>query len=78
MRLADGVDHNPALNLLEYLKPGFHNDSRGVYFEIDKAKRDSPALRRAADVVESGLVGLMVRWWVGRWTVADDGQNATR
>lgn len=69
VRLADGVDHNPALKLLKYLKSGFHTDSRAVFFEIDKAKRDSTALRGATHVVESGLVGLMVRWWVGRWMV---------
>ena len=70
-RLADGADHNPAIKLLKYLKTGFHDDSKGVLFEIDKAERDSPALRRAPHVVDSGLVHLMVRWWLDRWTVAD-------
>lgn len=71
VRLADGADHNPALKLLKYLKTGFHDDSKHVLFEIDKAERDSPALRRAPNVVDCGLVHLMVKWWMDRWTVAD-------
>lgn len=69
--LADSVNHNPAMKLLEYLKTGFHDDSKKVVFDIDKAKRDSPALTRAPDVVDSGFVSLMVRWWTNKWKVAD-------
>ncbi|KAL8873972.1 MAG: hypothetical protein Q9174_000626 [Haloplaca sp. 1 TL-2023] len=64
-------DKNPALKLLQYYESGFtdkdeHRDGR-VEFDIEKAKRDSEALREAEDVVESGLVGKMVRWWMEKW-----------
>lgn len=71
VNLADGANQNPALKILEYLRTGFHEDSRTVVFEIDKATRGSPALKRAPNVVDSGLVNLMVKWWMSRWTLAE-------
>ena len=62
---------NPAIKLLEYLKTGFLEDSKDVIFQISKAKRDSSALRKAPLVVESGLVDLMVKWWLRKWTESD-------
>ena len=64
--IGDGANYHPVLKLLEYLKNGFCKDSRSVVFEIDKAMRDSPALRGAPDVVKSGLVGLMIKWWMNK------------
>ncbi|KAL8738447.1 MAG: hypothetical protein Q9181_000761 [Wetmoreana brouardii] len=64
-------DQNPALKLLQYYESSFtgrdeEKDGR-IEFEIEKAKRDSRALRDAPDVVASGLVEKMVRWWMSRW-----------
>ena len=64
--IGDGANYHPVLKLLEYLKNGFCEDSRTVVFEIDKAMRASPALRGAPNVVESGLVDLMVKWWMNK------------
>ena len=73
--LALDIVQNPAIKLLEYFKTGFLKDSKGVIFEISKAERDSPALRKAPMVVESGLVDLMVKWWMRKWTATDSKQS---
>ena len=70
-RPALDIAQNPAMKLLEYLKTGFLEDSRHVIFEMSKAERDSPALRKAPNVVESGLVDLMVKRWMRRWREMD-------
>ena len=69
--LADDANHHPVLKLLEYLKTGFYGDSKNIVFEIDKAMRDSPTLRGAPHVVESGLMGLMVKRWMNNWEMDD-------
>lgn len=69
-------DRNPALKLLQYYERTFGGgkdearDGR-VEFEIGAAKKDSATLRRAEDVVRSGLVRKMVGWWMGRWESGD-------
>ncbi len=69
--LAIDPSHNPAIKLIEYLRNGFHDDSRYTVFEITEAQRRSAALRNAPMVVQSGLVGLMVKRWVSDWTMTD-------
>ncbi|KAL8778824.1 MAG: hypothetical protein Q9194_001781 [Teloschistes cf. exilis] len=68
---AANPDTNPALKLLQYYESAFtgkdeKKDGR-VVFEIEKAKRNSGALRGAEDVIESGMVGKMVGSWMERW-----------
>lgn len=38
-----------------------------MLFDTEKAERDSIVLREAPNVVGSGLVDLMLRWWRGKW-----------
>ncbi|KAL8666683.1 MAG: hypothetical protein Q9202_001221 [Teloschistes flavicans] len=74
-------DRNPALKLLQYYDSAFtgkdeKKDGR-VVFEIEKAMRDSGALRGAEDVIESGMVGKMVGSWMERW-VKEGEQEAVK
>ncbi|KAL8631707.1 hypothetical protein Q9189_002614 [Teloschistes chrysophthalmus] len=76
-KAAANPDTNPALKLLQYYESAFtgKNETKDgrVVFEIEKAKRDSVALRGAEDVIESGMVGKMVGSWMERW--ANDGEQ---
>ncbi|KAL8952684.1 MAG: hypothetical protein Q9222_001421 [Ikaeria aurantiellina] len=54
---------NDAAKLIEYLQGDFLADSKPLTFRIDKAMRDSPALRKAPRIIEDGLVSLMVKEW---------------
>ncbi|KAL8734218.1 MAG: hypothetical protein Q9166_001704 [cf. Caloplaca sp. 2 TL-2023] len=64
-------EKNPALKLLQYYESSFgkrdeEKDGRAE-FDIEGAMRDCRALRESEDMLESGLVGKMVEWWMGRW-----------
>ncbi|KAL8933717.1 MAG: hypothetical protein Q9216_006236 [Gyalolechia sp. 2 TL-2023] len=63
-------DKNPALKLIQYYESAFLRDEQRdgrVEFEIEESLRRCRSLREVEDVVESGLMGKMVGWWMGRW-----------
>ena len=51
--LAVHPDHNPAMEMLEYLKTGFRNNSKDMVLDMEKAKRDSPTFRQAHMVLRA-------------------------
>lgn len=68
---AANPNQNPAIKLVEFFEKTFQTDKEaggeGVKFEIGEAEKAAPALRQAPLIIESGLLGKMVRGWLGRW-----------
>lgn len=73
-------ERNPALKLVGHFEKMFGNEGTGegkgkVGFEIGRAVEDSRALRGSTSVLESGLVGKMMAWWMGRWGYGKVGEE---
>lgn len=69
-------ERNPAIKLVDFFEAMFADqgddaESDRIVFDIGKAKRQSPALRNAPRVVESGLVSKMVAKWMKKWEGLD-------
>ena len=62
-------NRNPAIKLVDFFAENFAGDNvdSEIVFEIDEAEKVSPALRDAPKVIESGLLGKMIKVWMRRW-----------
>lgn len=63
-------EKNPAIKLLDFFADKYDNDRpgrKGLVFVTRKTAQESQTVKDGFEVIASGLVGKMVKWWETQW-----------
>lgn len=61
---------NPTIKLVDFFAEKYDNDRpgrSGLIFITSRAEEDSKSVRDGFDVIGSGLISRMVKWWETQW-----------
>lgn len=71
LRKSDPVpEKNPTIKLLDFFADKYDNDRpgrKGLVFVTSKAEEISQTMKDGFEIISSGLVGRMAKWWETQW-----------
>lgn len=63
-------EKNPTIKLLDFFEEKYDNDRpgrKGLVFVTSKAEHESQTMKDGFEVIRSGLISKMAKWWETQW-----------